>query len=165
VFQLDTDPSLDLVLSVVGKGVESCWAIKEAAGGTNVHRRLCISCLSIILVMGPQVKLAIPRKFPMAIPTVVLVPFFAVLCLIVLPVFGQSVHPEADQGVWRTVTPAPTKRTEVAVAALNGRIYVVGGFEEPSLGNFLNLAFIRIACICWCCHFKTPLCMRRRLDL
>nr|MBA3967078.1 hypothetical protein [Nitrospirales bacterium] len=28
----------------------------------------------------------------------------------------------------------------MAVAALNGKIYVVGGFEESGLGNFLNFA-------------------------
>lgn len=32
------------------------------------------------------------------------------------------------------------KRTEVAAATLGGKIYVVGGFEEPSLGNVLNFA-------------------------
>ena len=34
----------------------------------------------------------------------------------------------------------PTKRTEVAAAALDGKIYVVGGFEKPGLGNILNFA-------------------------
>jgi N-acetylneuraminic acid mutarotase len=34
----------------------------------------------------------------------------------------------------------PTKRTEVAVATLGQKIYVVGGFEQPSLGNVLNLS-------------------------
>ncbi|MBX3301178.1 MAG: hypothetical protein KF693_03080 [Nitrospira sp.] len=34
----------------------------------------------------------------------------------------------------------PTKRTEVAAAVLNGKIYVVGGFEKPSLGNVMNFA-------------------------
>jgi N-acetylneuraminic acid mutarotase len=36
--------------------------------------------------------------------------------------------------------PAPTKRTEVAAATLRDKVYVVGGFEKPSLGNVLNLA-------------------------
>ncbi|MGE0469397.1 MAG: Kelch repeat-containing protein [Nitrospira sp.] len=36
--------------------------------------------------------------------------------------------------------PMPTKRTEVATATLEEKIYVVGGFEKPSLGNVLNLA-------------------------
>ncbi len=34
----------------------------------------------------------------------------------------------------------PAKRTEVAAAAMEGKIYVVGGFEKPSLGNVLNFA-------------------------
>jgi len=37
----------------------------------------------------------------------------------------------------------PTKRTEVAAAALDGKIYVVGGFEKPSLGNVMNFAITR----------------------
>jgi N-acetylneuraminic acid mutarotase len=31
---------------------------------------------------------------------------------------------------WRTLTPMPTPRSEVAVAELNRKIYVIGGFEE-----------------------------------
>jgi N-acetylneuraminic acid mutarotase len=80
------------------------------------------------------------RNISIVTPAAVLLPFLTAFYLIVLPVFGQSVQPEADQGVWRTAAPAPTKRTEVAAAALNDRIYVVGGFEEPGLGNFLNFA-------------------------
>lgn len=80
------------------------------------------------------------RNILIETPAAVLVPFMTAFCLIVLPVFGQSVQSEADQGVWRTAKPAPTKRTEVAVAALNGKMYVVGGFEEPGFGNFLNFA-------------------------
>jgi N-acetylneuraminic acid mutarotase len=38
-------------------------------------------------------------------------------------------------GTWTTLAPAPTKRTEVTAAALDGKIYVLGGFAEPSLGN------------------------------
>jgi len=72
-------------------------------------------------------------------PTAFLVPFLTAFCFFVLPVFSQAEQPEADQGVWHTATPAPTKRTEIAAAALNGKIYVVGGFEEPGFGNFLNL--------------------------
>ena len=62
------------------------------------------------------------------------------LFLITLPVFTQSAQPESDLGTWRTVAPLPTKRTEVAVAALDGKILVVGGFEKPSLGNVMNFA-------------------------
>ena len=51
-----------------------------------------------------------------------------------------SAEPEADRGVWRAAAPAPTKRTEVASVTLSGKIYVVGGFEKPSLGNAKNLA-------------------------
>ena len=70
----------------------------------------------------------------------VLAPIFTGLCLIALPVSTQSVQPESDRGVWRTAVPAPTKPTEVAAGTLSDKIYVVGGFEQPSLGNVLNLA-------------------------
>ena len=56
-----------------------------------------------------------------------------------LPVFGERIA-EHDGGVWRTVAPAPMKRTEVAAATVAGKIYVVGGLEQPSLGNVLNFA-------------------------
>lgn len=38
------------------------------------------------------------------------------------------------------MAPAPSKRTEVSAAALKGKIYVVGGFNEPSLSNIAGLA-------------------------
>lgn len=34
----------------------------------------------------------------------------------------------------------PTKRTEVAAATLDGKVYLVGGFEKPSLGNVMSFA-------------------------
>jgi len=76
----------------------------------------------------------------MARPASVLAPFLTGLCLIALPVSTQSVQPEPDRGVWQTAAPAPTKRTEVAAGTLYDKIYVVGGFEQPSLGNVMNLA-------------------------
>src|SRR5690349_25127086 len=60
------------------------------------------------------------------------------LCLIAVPVLGTQAT--VDRGSWRTAAPAPMKRTEVAAAAVGGKIYVVGGFEEPALGNVLNFA-------------------------
>ena len=48
--------------------------------------------------------------------------------------------PAAELGAWTTGAPAPTKRTEVAVAAVEGKIYVVGGFNKPSLRNALDYA-------------------------
>lgn len=48
--------------------------------------------------------------------------------------------PVRDSGTWTSATPAPTRRTEVAAATLDGRIYIVGGFEAPALGNLLNLS-------------------------
>lgn len=87
---------------------------------------------------------AMRRHMTIVTSTAVLVPFLTVCCLIVLPVFGQSIQPEVDQGTWRTASPALTTRTEVAVAALHDKIYVVGGFEEPGLSNILNFAITPI---------------------
>ncbi len=67
-------------------------------------------------------------------------PFLAGVFLFTLSVSTQSAQSEPDKGSWRTAAPAPTKRTEVAVAALDGKIYVVGGFEKPSFGNMMNFA-------------------------
>lgn len=43
-------------------------------------------------------------------------------------------------GTWTTVSPAPTKRTEVAASAVGGKIYVVGGFSKLKLQNILKFA-------------------------
>jgi len=42
-------------------------------------------------------------------------------------------------GTWTRLASAPTKRTEVTAAVLDGRIYVLGGFAEPSLGNISGM--------------------------
>jgi N-acetylneuraminic acid mutarotase len=70
----------------------------------------------------------------------VLPPCLAVIFFITLSFISHSVQAELDQGSWRTAAPMPTKRTEVAAAALDGKIYVVGGFEKPSLANVMNFA-------------------------
>jgi len=59
-------------------------------------------------------------------------------CLIAVPGSSESAQPESDRGTWHVAAPIPMKRTEVAAAALDGKIYVVGGFEKPSFGNVLN---------------------------
>jgi hypothetical protein len=47
-------------------------------------------------------------------------------------------------GRWETLTPATIKRTEVAAAAIGEKIYLVGGFSEPSWYDvLLNLFFKR----------------------
>jgi N-acetylneuraminic acid mutarotase len=35
-----------------------------------------------------------------------------------------------EKGAWATKTPAPTKRTEVAAASVDSKIYVIGGFAQ-----------------------------------
>ena len=70
----------------------------------------------------------------------VLVSVLALFCPFALLVFTLVVQAGPDAGTWHTAAPAPTKRTEVAAATLGDKIYVVGGFEEPSLSNIMNLA-------------------------
>lgn len=80
-------------------------------------------------------KVALPRRVHLRLRRLILV---TLLCLAPAIVSGQE-GPQ-NGGTWKSLTPAPTKRTEVAAAALGGKIYVVGGFSEPSLGNLKDLA-------------------------
>ena len=52
------------------------------------------------------------------------------------PAFAE----ETPGGLWATLAPAPTKRTEVVATTVNGKIYVIGGFSEPGFGNLTSLA-------------------------
>ena len=49
----------------------------------------------------------------------------------------------ASNGVWAIGAPAPAKRTEIAATVVDGKIYVVGGFSQPSLSNVLDFAISR----------------------
>ena len=69
-----------------------------------------------------------------------LIPVFFGLFVIALPVSSESAQSEPNKGSWHTAASMPTKRTEVAAATLDGKIYVVGGFEKPRLGNVMNFA-------------------------
>ena len=82
-------------------------------------------------------KLAVWYTWLVARPAM---PLLIGLILFALPVSSESTQSEQDRGIWRPAAPMPTKRTEVAAAALDGKIYVVGGFEKPGLGNILNFA-------------------------
>ena len=44
-------------------------------------------------------------------------------------VLAATVNSSQSAGTWTKAAPAPTARTEVAVASLDGKIYVVGGFK------------------------------------
>ena len=47
---------------------------------------------------------------------------------------------DISKGTWTVAAPAPTQRTEVVAAAIEGKIYVVGGFNKPNLQNILEFA-------------------------
>lgn len=72
--------------------------------------------------------------------------FVATLCVLVpawyTPLLGQGIP--ASEGTWITAAAAPTKRTEVAVTPLGGKIYVIGGFSELSLRTFMNLTVSKV---------------------
>ena len=108
--------------------------LREQHASKTLH-----SSIGYNLAMRHQVISAFRCNVPTMTFGVVLVPFLTTLCLILLPVSAQSAQPEPGQGVWRTAAPAPTMRTEVATVTLNEKIYLVGGFEQPGLGNMLNL--------------------------
>lgn len=78
------------------------------------------------------------RAVPVWTPLPVL--FLAALCSLLPPVFTAAKPSDHGPGVWHSAPPVPTKRTEVAAGTVFGKIYVVGGFERPSLGNVMNLA-------------------------
>ena len=62
------------------------------------------------------------------------------LLLVTAPVFAAPPEREPERGAWRTAAPAAMKRTEVAAATVGRKIYLVGGFEEPSISNVVNLS-------------------------
>ena len=62
------------------------------------------------------------------------------LLLVLAPVFAGPAEREQDRGAWHIAAPAAMKRTEVAAATVGGKIYLVGGFEEPSISNVVNLS-------------------------
>lgn len=56
---------------------------------------------------------------------------------------NQASLAESLQGNWNQGASAPSKRTEIAAAAVGGKIYVVGGFSQPNLRNVLDFAISR----------------------
>jgi len=57
-----------------------------------------------------------------------------------LPAGAEPAKVERAQGTWRTAAPAQLKRTEAVAVTVNGKIYVVGGFEPPGLSTLTKLA-------------------------
>lgn len=68
-----------------------------------------------------------------------LLSFLGPACALLLwlqPALGQE---GPGLGEWTRLAPAPTKRTEVVAAVVGGKIYLLGGFAEPALGNLTSL--------------------------
>ncbi|MGH7255431.1 MAG: Kelch repeat-containing protein, partial [Nitrospirales bacterium] len=66
--------------------------------------------------------------------------WLGVLCVLIFALGSLASASQASvpDGTWEGAAPAPTKRTEVTAAALEGKIYLLGGFSEPRLGNLLT---------------------------
>ncbi len=62
---------------------------------------------------------------------------------------GAAPAPEATGVAWRSLSPAPTARTEVGAAVLAGRIYVTGGFASPDGATVPTLEVYDIAADRW----------------
>lgn len=83
-------------------------------------------------VPGNQESTATPiRQPPSPVSPSRVLATLGVIALACVSAFAQETLPVG--GTWKTVAPAPTMRTEVVAAALGGKIYVIGGFHEPSL--------------------------------
>ena len=52
--------------------------------------------------------------------------------------------PSSESGVWKSMTPAPIARTEVAAAAVGKKIYLLGGFSEPTVSNMKDLSIMTL---------------------
>ncbi len=65
----------------------------------------------------------------------------ALLCLVFVS-WTQAAEeaPPLRSGVWQKAASAPTARTEVTSAVLEGKIYVIGGFSPLRFGNLLKLS-------------------------
>lgn len=61
------------------------------------------------------------------------------VCLAAVPAGAEPAKPELGQGTWQTAAPAPLKRTEAVAVALNGKLYLAGGFEPPGAGSSARL--------------------------
>ncbi|TKS59193.1 MAG: galactose oxidase [Nitrospira sp.] len=72
--------------------------------------------------------------------TAVSLPLLTCFALLLSASFTFAQNPAPGAGMWQTMASAPTKRTEVVGAAVGDKVYVVGGFSEPSLSNLMNLA-------------------------
>jgi N-acetylneuraminic acid mutarotase len=59
---------------------------------------------------------------------------------LIVPFSVAAEETPSPRGMWRSMAPAPTARTEVAAAAVGEKVYVIGGFREPSIGNIKDLA-------------------------
>ncbi|HET7318483.1 MAG TPA: kelch repeat-containing protein, partial [Nitrospirota bacterium] len=61
---------------------------------------------------------------------------------IVLPLLAflalPAIMAPAEEGPWEVKKPAPVERSEVAAAALDNRVYVIGGFLREGIGDLVE---------------------------
>jgi len=85
-----------------------------------------------VSVPGDQEPTAAPiRQSPAPVSPSRALAALGLFTLVSVSAFAQETLPVG--GSWKTVAPAPTKRTEVVASAVGGKIYVIGGFHEPTM--------------------------------
>ena len=62
--------------------------------------------------------------------SIIIIIFIAVSIYSVHPLLSQQSPPANSNSTWMTGASIPTARSEIAGAALDGKIYIVGGFDN-----------------------------------
>lgn len=59
---------------------------------------------------------------------------------LIVPCSVAAEETPSMRGVWKSMAPAPTARSEMAAAAVGRKIYLIGGFSEPGISYIKDLA-------------------------
>ena len=110
------------------------YIIRPMLPGTLLKQYLDLCCYPLFSLLDNQrdIRMIHQRTFRLL--------FLACAAFLVAVPCTLAQETSLDTGTWQTMVSASTKRTEVVGAAVGGKIYVVGGFNEPSLSNVMNLA-------------------------
>ena len=90
---------------------------------------------SMPTLLGPQYGGRQPASRMFACVTALLIGL-----TLIVPFSVAAEETPSTRGVWESMAPAPTARTEVGAAAIGEKIYMIGGFREPSISNITDLA-------------------------